>query len=63
MTRSQGARHQAPAQTEGEGPETLSVQMAHVRRYWWLVLGVVVLSVVGAALSAYRTPTTFTGRS
>lgn len=63
MRGSQGARHQAPVHAEGGGPETLAVQMAHVRRYWWLVLGVVVLSVVGAALSAHRTPTTFTGRS
>jgi Mrp family chromosome partitioning ATPase len=60
---SQGARHQAPVHAEGRGPETLAVQMTHVRRYWWLVLGVVVLSVVGTALSAHKTPTTFTGRS
>jgi Mrp family chromosome partitioning ATPase len=37
--------------------------MAHLRRYWWLVLAVALLSVGGAALSARDSSTTFTGRS
>src|SRR5680860_190897 len=41
------------------GSETLSDQIARVRRYWWLVLGIVVLSVLAAVVATASTPTTY----
>jgi capsular polysaccharide biosynthesis protein len=58
-----GERHVTYVPTGTHGPQSLTAQLGHVRRYWWLVLAVVALSVIGAAASTMRTPTTYTGRS
>lgn len=38
-------------------------QLAAVRRYWWVVLLVVALALIGAGVSTARTPTTYVGRT
>jgi Mrp family chromosome partitioning ATPase/capsular polysaccharide biosynthesis protein len=37
--------------------------LAHVRNYWWLVVAVVVVAVVGAFAATAMTPTTYVGRT
>jgi Mrp family chromosome partitioning ATPase/capsular polysaccharide biosynthesis protein len=41
----------------------LSSQVARVRHYWWLVLVIVVVSMIGAIAATMTTPTTYTGRA
>ncbi len=38
-------------------------QAEQVRRYWWVVVIVMVLAVLGALVSTYSVPTTYTGRA
>ncbi len=38
-------------------------QAEHVRRYWWVVIIVMVLGVLGALISTYSAHTTYTGRA
>ena len=51
------------AETGAEGGTPLASKLAAVRRYWWIVLAVVCLSVLGALLATARTPTTYLGRT
>jgi capsular polysaccharide biosynthesis protein len=51
------------AETWAGGGHSLASKLAAVRRYWWIVLAVVCLAVVGALVSTARTPTTYLGRT
>jgi capsular polysaccharide biosynthesis protein len=51
------------AETGAEGGNSLASKSAAVRRYWWIVLAVVCLAVVGALVSTARTPTAYLGRT
>lgn len=51
------------ADSEVEGHNTLGHRLTVLRRYWWVVVGVVVLAVVGALLATATGTTTYTGRT
>jgi capsular polysaccharide biosynthesis protein len=51
------------AETGVEGGNSLASKLAAVRRYWWIVLAVVCVAVLGALVSTARTPTTYLGRT
>ena len=51
------------AETEAEGGNPLASKLAAVRRYWWIVLAVVCLAVLGALVATAQTPTTYLGRT
>ncbi len=51
------------AETGAEGGNSLASKLAAVRRYWWIVVAVVCLAVVGALVSTARTPSTYLGRT
>ena len=51
------------AKSGAEGANSFGSNLAAVRRYWWIVLAVVWLAVLGAFLSTARTPTTYLGRT
>jgi capsular polysaccharide biosynthesis protein len=46
-----------------EGTNSLGSKLTAVRRYWWIVVAVVWLAVLGALVSTARTPTTYLGRT
>jgi capsular polysaccharide biosynthesis protein len=46
-----------------EGGNSFGSKFAAVRRYWWIVVAVVWLAVLGALVSTARTPTTYLGRT
>lgn len=60
---SRGVYTVVPAGSVEGSSETLSDQIGRVRRYWWLALGIVVLSVLAAVAATASTPTTYTGRA
>jgi capsular polysaccharide biosynthesis protein len=51
------------AETGAEAGNSLASKLTAVRRYWWIVLAVVCLAILGALVSAARTPTTYLGRT
>ena len=51
------------AESGAEGGNSLASKLAAVRRYWWIVLAVVCLAVLGALVSTAQTPTTYLGRT
>ena len=51
------------AESGAEGGNSLVSKLAAVRRYWWIVLAVVWLAVLGALVFTARTPTTYLGRT
>ena len=51
------------AETGPEGGNSVASKLTAVRRYWWIVLAVVWLAVLGALVSTARTPTTYLGRT
>lgn len=52
-----------PVELATGGRSSLGGFLAVLRRFWWVVLAVLWLSLVGAAASAASTPTTYVGRS
>jgi capsular polysaccharide biosynthesis protein len=51
------------AESGTEGGNSLASKLAALRRYWWIVLAVVCLAVLGALVFTARTPTTYLGRT
>jgi capsular polysaccharide biosynthesis protein len=51
------------AETGTEGGTPLASKLAAVRRYWWIVLAVVCMAVLGALAVTARTPTTYLART
>lgn len=51
------------AERGGKGGTTVGTTLAAVGRYWWIVLAVLWLAVLGALVATARTPTTYLGRT
>jgi capsular polysaccharide biosynthesis protein len=51
------------AEAGAEGGNSLVSRLAAVRRYWWIVLAVACLAVLGALVFTAMTPTTYLGRT
>jgi hypothetical protein len=52
-----------PVEDQAPMGNTLGSMSAAVRRYWWVVLGVVLLALLGAALATATAQTTYVGRT